>query len=380
MGRKEQLKYIDELMSQPEILELAREVRDGEREIEVLLQELYRQGFSEVPVLEDAEKLFSEYVLTAQRIFSEELASYRKDKKGWIANELQEAEDPDQYVCALGLLAAELHGTESQKVMARQFFSGDIDDGNGIERAFSGVAQSLAAAQMVSLAANPFIGTELMVKRVFDTVSGVLEKGHAEWKASVGVVQILSGMGMAALFPGGWAAALPQESVERVSAIVTMISYIAIKREYLPGIHPEVSFGAVCVLSLGLTGVLCGGEDAQDAAFVSAALAVRWMCVQTWSVMSGCVQSLPKLSAQVIGELLKPAIQTVAPGCAIRWKRMPEPKKDFQPLALLMKPRISKEELQQEVLQGLLNKQQKAKAEREKKQKMKRSWNDPGAK
>lgn len=376
MGRKEQLKYVGELLSQPEILELAREVRDGEREIEVLLQELYRQGFSEVPVLEDAEKLFSEYVLTAQRIFSEELASYRKDKKGWVAGELQETEDPDQYVCALGLLAAELHGTESQKGMARKFFAGNIEGGSGIERAFSEVAQSVAAAQMASLAANPFIGAELLIKNVFDTVSCVLEKGHAEWKASAGVVQILSGMGMAALFPGGWAAALPEDLLEKVAAVVTMISYIAIKREYLPGIHPEVSFGAVCVLSLGLTGVLCGGEDAQDAAFVSAALAVRWMCVQTWSVMSGCVQSLPKLSAQVIGELLKPAIQTVAPGCAIRWKRMPEPKKDFQPLALLMKPRISKEEL----LQGLLNKQQKAKAEREKKQKMKRSWNDPGAK
>lgn len=341
MGRKEQLKYVGELLSQPEILELAREVRDGKREIEVLLQELYRQGFSEVPVLEDAEKLFSEYVLRAQRIFSEELASYRKDKKGWVAGELQETEDPDQYVCALGLLAAELHGTESQKGMARKFFAGIIEGASGIEWAFSKVEQSAAAAQTAS-----------------------------------GVVQILGGMGMAALFPGGWAAALPEDLLKKVAAVVTMISYIAIKREYLPGIHPEVSFGAVCVLSLGLTGVLCGGEDAQDAAFVSAALAVRWMCVQTWSVMSGCVQSLPKLSAQVIGELLKPAIQTAAPGCAIRWKRMPEPKKDFQPLTLLMKPRISTEEL----LQGRLNKQQKAKAEREKIQKMKRSWNDPGAK
>lgn len=293
MGRKEQLKYIEQLLSQPEIRDLAHDVQDGNKEIHELLQELYRRGFTDVPVWEDADKLFSRRVLEVQEVFSDKQESYSVSEGDWVMRELAEAEDPEQFACALGILAAELYGDETEKAAVRDCFSAHMEDGSGL-------------------------------------------------KASSGeLVRTLMGTGMSALFSGGYAAdGLSGYLLGNVSAVLAMTSYVAIKRGFLPGIHPEVSLDAVSVLSRGLTGVLCetDGSSAEKTAFVSAALAARWMHVRDWGVLSGCMRSLPRLSGQVMGELLRPVLKTIAPEAAVKWKRLPVVKKDLRPLTALLNP------------------------------------------
>lgn len=291
MGRKEQLQYVEQLLSQSEIQELARDVRDGNKEIDALLQELYRRGFTDVPTWENAEKLFSRRVMEVQKEFSDKLASYRGNELGWVVGELAEVEDPEQLACALGILAAQLHGDETEKAAVWNCFSEYMENGSGLG-------------------------------------------------ASAGeLVQTLMGMGMSALFTGGYTAAEASGYLlGDVSAVLAMASYVAIKRGFLPGIHPEVSLDAVAVLSRGLTGGLCAEDrsGAEGTAFVSAALAARWMHVRDWSVLSSCMRCLPRLSEQVMGEILRPVLKTMVPEASVRWKRLPVPKKDIRPLTALL--------------------------------------------